>query len=57
VPTWFGLCALLGFPAADPTPPKQRILGLLINIGGIIIASLITYAAVRMRGDSLKAFH
>lgn len=56
VPTWFGLCAVLGFPAADPTPPKQRILGLLINIGGIILASIITYAAVRMRGDSLKPF-
>jgi hypothetical protein len=57
VPTWFGLCAVLGFPPADPTPPKQRLLGLLINIGGIIIASIITYAAVRMRGDSLRAFH
>ena len=57
VPTWFGLCAVLGFPPADPTPPKQRILGLLVSIGGIIIASIITYAAARMRGDSLQAFH
>ena len=57
VPTWFGLCAILGSPPADPTSAKQRLLGLLINIGGIVIASVVTYAALRMKGDSLRAFN
>jgi len=55
VPTWFGLAAVLGFPNG-PTSPKERALSLLINISGIVIASLATYAALRMRGDSLRAF-
>ena len=56
VPAWFGLCAVLGLPAADPVPVKQRILGLLVNIAALIIASIVTYAVMRMRGDSLRAF-
>jgi hypothetical protein len=56
VPTWFGITAVLGFPPADPTPPRMRILGLLLNIVAIVIASIVTYAAVRMRGDSLRPF-
>ena len=57
VPTWFGVCAVFGFPAADPTPSKQRILGLLVNIVGIIIAAIGTYAVLGMKGESLRAFH
>jgi hypothetical protein len=56
VPTWFGIAFVLGFPAADPTPPKSRAISLLINIAGIVIASFVTYAALRMRGDSLRGF-
>lgn len=56
VPTWFGLTAVLGFPPADPTPPKQRAFGLLLNIAAIVIASIATYAAVRMKGESLRPF-
>jgi hypothetical protein len=56
VPTWFGLAAVLGLPANDAVSVKQRALSLLINITGIIVASLATYAALRMRGDSLRAF-
>ena len=56
VPTWFGLAMVLGLPANDPVSAKQRALSLLINIAGIIIASFATYAALRMRGDSLRAF-
>jgi hypothetical protein len=56
VPTWFGLVAVLGLPANDAVSAKQRALSLLVNTCGIVIASLLTYAALRMHGDSLRAF-
>jgi hypothetical protein len=56
VPVWFGVSAVFGFPPADPTPPKQRAIGWLLNVVGIIIASLATYAALRMKGEALKVF-
>jgi hypothetical protein len=56
VPTWFGLAMVLGLPANDAAPAKQRAVSLLINIAGIVIASFATYAVLRMRGDSLRAF-
>lgn len=56
VPTWFGLCLLLGFPAADGTPPLRRIMGLLFNIVAIVLASLGTYAAMRIKRSSLDFF-
>ena len=56
VPTWFGLAMVLGLPANEAVSAKQRAASLLINIAGIIIASLATYAALRMRGESLRAF-
>lgn len=55
VPTWLGLAAVLGFPASA-IPPKQRAVSLLLNICGIVIASLVTYAVLGMRGASLRAF-
>ena len=56
VPTWFGLATVLGLPANGAVSAKQRAVSLVINVGGIIIASFVTYAALRMRGDSLRAF-
>ena len=56
VPTWFGLALVLGSPN-DPISAKQRAISLLINICGIVIASLATYAALGMRGASLRAFN
>jgi hypothetical protein len=56
IPVWFGLCLLLGFPAADATPPLRRLLGLLLNIVAIVLASLMTYAAIRIKGSSLNCF-
>jgi hypothetical protein len=56
IPAWFGVCFVFGFPAADPTPAKQRAISLLINILGIIVASAATYAVLRMRSESLRAF-
>jgi hypothetical protein len=56
VPTWFGLAMVLGLPANDPVPAKQRATSLIINVAGIVIASFATYAALRMRGESLRAF-
>ena len=56
VPTWFGLSMVLGLPANAGVPAKQRAISLLINVAGIIVASFATYATLRMRGDSLRAF-
>lgn len=56
VPTWLGLAMVLGLPANDAVSAKQRAMSLLINVAGIVIASFATYAALRMRGDSLQAF-
>ena len=56
VPVWFGISAVFGIPAADPTPPKQRAIGWLLNVTGIILASLATYAVLRMKSASLRVF-
>jgi hypothetical protein len=56
VPTWFGLAMVLGLPANDPVPAEQRATSLIINVAGIVVASFATYAALRMRGESLRAF-
>jgi hypothetical protein len=56
VPVWFGISAVFGLPAADPTPPRQRAIGWLLNVMGIIVASLATYAVLRMKGKSLRVF-
>src|SRR4029079_17886496 len=49
VPTWFGLAAVLGLPANDSVSAKQRAMSLVINVAGIVVASFVTYAALRMR--------
>lgn len=56
VPTWFGLSMVLGLPGNDAVSAKQRAASLLVNVVGIIVASFATYAALRMRGDSLRVF-
>lgn len=56
IPAWLGLCLVLGFPAADATPPRTRVLALLLNIFAIVIAALGTYAAIRIKGASLNCF-
>jgi hypothetical protein len=56
VPVWFGISAVFGIPAADPTPPRQRAIGWVLNVMGIIVASLTTYAVLRMKGSSLRVF-
>jgi len=56
IPTWFGLAMVLGLPANDAVSAKQRAMSLLINVAGIVVASCATYAALRMRGDSLRVF-
>jgi len=56
IPAWFGLCSVLGFPAAAATPPSRRILGLLLNVVAIVIAAMVTYAALGMKGAGLDCF-
>jgi hypothetical protein len=56
IPAWLGLCLVLGFPAADATPPQRRVIALLLNIIAIVIAALLTYAAIRIKGAGLDCF-
>ena len=56
VPAWCGLCLVLGFPAAAAMTTSRLILGLVVNIGAIVIAALGTYAAMRIKGSSLSFF-
>lgn len=56
VPAWLGLCWVLGFPVLDPTPASRRVLGLLLNIATIVVASLVTYASIGVKGSALKCF-
>ncbi len=53
VPTWLGLCLILGFPL-DASPISRPLWGLLINIAAIVVVSLITYAVIGVK--SLKSF-
>ena len=56
IPAWLGLCLVLGFPAAVSTPASQRVLSLLLNIVGIVVAALATYAVIGIKPASLKCF-
>ncbi len=56
IPAWLGLCLVLGFPAAEAPPPQRRLLALLLNIVAIVIAALVTYAAIRIKGAALNCF-
>jgi hypothetical protein len=56
IPTWFGLCSMLGFPAAAGSSVSRRLLGLMLNVMAIIITSLITYALLGVNGSALRCF-
>jgi hypothetical protein len=56
IPAWFGICFVFGFPSFDSSSPSQRLLSLALNIATIIIASAATYAALRVKGASLRVF-
>jgi hypothetical protein len=56
VPTWFGLCFVLGFPVTAGEHPTARIVALGLNVLAIVIASLATYAAIRIKPSSLDCF-
>ena len=53
IPVWFGVCLVFGFPASENLPPAKRVISLVLNIIAIALASLMTYAAVRMKGSAL----
>ncbi|PYS41469.1 MAG: hypothetical protein DMF71_11210 [Acidobacteria bacterium] len=56
LPAWFGICFVLGFPQVDSAPPINRALGLLANVAVIVVAALVTYAAIGMKGSALRVF-
>jgi hypothetical protein len=56
IPAKLGLCIVLGFQVIDATTPPRLILGLLLNVLGIVIAALATYAAIGVKGKALKFF-
>jgi len=51
-----GICFVFGFPSFDSSSPSQRLLSLLMNIAMMIIASALTYAALRVKGASRRFF-
>ena len=55
VPTWLGLCLMLGFPL-EVSPLSRPVWGLLVNVIAIVIAALMTYALIRIKGASLNCF-
>jgi hypothetical protein len=55
IPAWIGLCLIHGFPLLGDRP-ALRLIGLLLNIAAIIVLSLLTYAALRIRAATLRCF-
>jgi hypothetical protein len=55
VPTWLGLCLVLGFPL-DVSPLSRPFWGLLVNVMAIVVASLMTYALIRIKGSALACY-
>jgi hypothetical protein len=56
LPAWFGICLVFGFPAMDSASPTQRGVTFLFNVATIAVASLVTYAVVGMRGETVRRF-
>jgi hypothetical protein len=55
VPAWLGLCAMLGLPATEqPSAISTRLFSLGVNILCVVIASLVTYIALRAPHPSLR---
>lgn len=53
LPSWLGISLVFGFSPVETSPPGQRLLTFIVNLATIVIASLITYAAIGMRRDVL----
>jgi drug/metabolite transporter (DMT)-like permease len=57
IPAWLGISLVIGFSqGVDPTPPARRLLTFAVIVAVIIISSLVTYAAVGVRGTGLRRF-
>jgi hypothetical protein len=56
LPAYFGISLVIGFPVLESEPPTQRALTFLVAAGTITLASLVTYAALGMRGRGLRRF-
>ena len=56
LPVWFGISFVFGFPAMDTATPSERAVAFAVNLGTIVAAALVTYAALGMRGAALRHF-
>jgi hypothetical protein len=55
VPAWLGLCLMLGFPL-EASPLSRPFWGLVVNVVAIVIASLTTYALIRIKRSALTFY-
>jgi hypothetical protein len=54
IPVWFGISFVFGFPSSVSEPPLKRATTFLTNVATIIIAALVTYAVLRVRGEGIR---
>jgi hypothetical protein len=52
LPVWFGASLIYGFPEAAVT--RERLISFALSVITIILAALLTFAVLKMRGDGLK---
>lgn len=58
VPSWLGLCAVVGIPPTMPAATVEtRLISLVVNVACVIAASLATYIAVRATHPSLRVIN
>jgi hypothetical protein len=53
LPVWFGISFVFGF--SQTGSPSERGISLVVNIVTVVVAAVITYALLGMRGEALKA--
>lgn len=53
LPAWFGMSLVFGFPQASVT--YERLINFVVSVGTIILAAVLTFAMLKMRGDGLKS--
>jgi hypothetical protein len=52
LPVWFGISFVFGF--SQTGSPSERGISLVVNIATVVVAAVITYALIGMRGETLN---